>query len=584
MRLWLQDSIRLCCGLFVALMLAACQPAPEPASSEQASAEQSSVALQHDSEQASEAPWWDDAVFYQIWPRSFYDTTGDGHGDFNGMTAKLPYLSELGIDAIWLTPMFEAPSYHGYDFTEFYQVESDYGTMADFERFLNEAEARDIKVILDLVINHISREHEWFRLSAERVEPYSDYFIWREDLPAVGKGWGHAWGTNDLPEAVWHFDETRGEYYYAAFGATQPDLNLEHPDVIEEMKTMAKFWLDKGVDGFRLDAVRFVIERGPEGQADLPETIDYWQDFNAFVKSVNPEAYLVGEAWVDIPVAAKYWGDGKGLDQGFDFEFGYIVLDLLQQGLATEAQFGTMSQQSGQMSDGELHPLAANVQRRLDSGAPLAFFTPFLTNHDQDRVAFQLQENQAKAKQAAALLFSSPGTKYIYYGEEIGLTQQQSGHDVYKRAPMLWDQSHQAGFTKAELSWVEQHELFTQNFELWWPDFLAEQLATGDRTVAAQRAQLDSLWQLHHQLIAMQKQRPEMSLNGSYEVQSPQQGILTVTRELDKQRSVFVLNLAGEMTDISAVLAEQSGLDITWGYDLDGQLLVSDGLLILQSK
>lgn len=194
MRLWFQDSIRLCCGLFLALMLAACQPVSEQASSEQVLAEQSSVALQHDSEQASEAPWWDDAVFYQIWPRSFYDTTGDGHGDFNGMTAKLPYLSELGIDAIWLTPMFEAPSYHGYDFTEFYQVESDYGTMADFERFLNEAEARDIKVILDLVINHISREHEWFRLSAQRVEPYSDYFIWREDLPAVGKGWGHAWG------------------------------------------------------------------------------------------------------------------------------------------------------------------------------------------------------------------------------------------------------------------------------------------------------------------------------------------------------------------------------------------------------
>ncbi|MCC5827274.1 alpha-amylase family glycosyl hydrolase [Alkalimonas sp.] len=567
--------VALTAGLVGALtVVSACQPATE-------SAYQTPAAVPAEQ---TEAPWWDDAVFYQIWPRSFYDTTGDGHGDFNGMTAKLPYLSELGIDAIWLTPMFEAPSYHGYDFTEFYQVESDYGSMADFERFLNEAEARGIRVILDLVINHISREHQWFQRSAERVEPYSDYFIWREELPASGKGWGHAWSDNDLPEAVWHFDETRGEYYYAAFGATQPDLNLEHPDVIEEMKRMAKFWLDKGVDGFRLDAVRFVIERGPQGQADLPETIDYWKDFNAFVKSVNPEAYLVGEAWVDIPVAAKYWGDGKGLDQGFDFEFGYIVLDMLQQGLATEAQFGTMSQQSGQVADGELHPLAQNVQRRLESGAPLAFFTPFLTNHDQDRVGFQLQENQAKAKQAAALLFSSPGTKYIYYGEEIGMTQQQSGHDVYKRAPMLWDQSHQAGFTQAELSWVQQNELFTQAFDPWWPDFLAQQLAAGDRTVAAQRAQPDSLWQLHRLLIAMQKQRPEMRLAGSYQVQSPLQGILTVTRELGEQRSVFVLNLAGEMVDIAAVLAEHSGLAMSWGFDLDGSLLATDGLLILQSR
>ncbi|SEA72447.1 alpha-amylase family glycosyl hydrolase [Alkalimonas amylolytica] len=571
---WLSSTLK-AAGLAAALTaMTACQPATE-------SAYQTPVAVPATQ---TEAPWWDDAVFYQIWPRSFYDTTGDGHGDFNGMTAKLPYLSELGIDAIWLTPMFEAPSYHGYDFTEFYQVESDYGTMADFERFLQQAEERGIRVILDLVINHISREHRWFQQSAQRIEPYSDYFIWRESLPETGKGWGHAWSDNDMPEAVWHFDETRGEYYYAAFGATQPDLNLEHPDVIEEMKRMAKFWLDKGVDGFRLDAVRFVIERGPQGQADLPETIDYWKDFNAFVKSVNPEAYLVGEAWVDIPIAAKYWGDGKGLDQGFDFEFGYIVLDMLQQGLATEAQFGTMSQQSGQASDGELHPLAQNVQRRLESGAPLAFFTPFLTNHDQDRVGFQLQESQARAKQAAALLFSSPGTKYIYYGEEIGMTQQQSGHDVYKRAPMLWDQSHQAGFTKAELSWVQQNELFTQAFDPWWPDFLARQLAAGDRTVAAQRAQPDSLWQLHRLLIAMQKQRPEMRLAGSYQVQSPQQGILTVTRELGEQRTVFVLNLAGEMADIAAVLAEHSGLAMSWGFDLDGSLLATDGLLILQSR
>ena len=571
---WFSTTLK-AAGLAAALAaVSACQPAPE-------SGYQAPTAAPVEQ---TEAPWWDDAVFYQIWPRSFYDTSGDGHGDFNGMTAKLPYLSELGIDAIWLTPMFEAPSYHGYDFTEFYQVESDYGTMADFERFLQQAEERGIRVILDLVINHISREHQWFKQSAQRIEPYSDYFIWRESLPEAGKGWGHAWSDNDMPEAVWHFDETRGEYYYAAFGATQPDLNLEHPDVIEEMKRMAQFWLDKGVDGFRLDAVRFVIERGPSGQADLPETIDYWKDFNAFVKSVNPEAYLVGEAWVDIPVAAKYWGEGKGLDQGFDFEFGYIVLDMLQQGLATEAQFGTMSQQSGQAEDGALHPLAQNVQRRLESGAPLAFFTPFLTNHDQDRVGFQLLENQAKAKQAAALLFSSPGTKYIYYGEEIGMTQLKSGHDVYKRAPMLWDQGHQAGFTQAEKAWVEQKDLFSRHFDAWWPDFLAQQLAAGDRTVAAQRAQPDSLWNLHRLLIAMQKQRPEMRLAGSYQVQSPQQGILTVVRELDNSRSVFVLNLAGETADIASVMAAYGELSVTWGFDLDGSLLATDGLVIMQSR
>src|SRR5690606_29406313 len=133
--------------------------------------------------------------------------------DFNGMTAKLPYLADLGVNALWLTPMFEAPSYHGYDFTEFYQVESDYGTMAEFEAFIQAADSRGMKVILDLVINHISSEHDWFKRSAEGVAPYKDYFIWRDDMPEAGSGWGHAWANNDKPDAVWHFNAQRNAYY-----------------------------------------------------------------------------------------------------------------------------------------------------------------------------------------------------------------------------------------------------------------------------------------------------------------------------------------------------------------------------------
>ena len=569
-------------AIAIALALTACKPAPQQAS---AAAEPAVSAANATATQ--QAPWWDDAVFYQIWPRSFYDTTGNGHGDFNGMTAKLPYLQELGVDAIWLTPMFEAPSYHGYDFTEFYQVESDYGSMAEFEAFIKAADAKGMKVILDLVINHISREHEWFRKSAEGVAPYKDYFVWRKDLPAKGEGWGHAWDTNDNPEAVWHFDERRGEYYYAAFGATQPDLNLEHPDVIAEMKKMAKFWLDKGVAGFRLDAVRFVMESGPDGQADLPETIDYWRDFNAYVKSVNPEAYLVGEAWVDIPVAAKYWGNGEGLDQGFDFEIGYKIIGQLKQGAGNAAQFGTMSdiQGSGTQS-GELHPLQENLQRRLDSSAPLAFFSPFLTNHDQDRVAFQFADARAtvlqKSKLAAAMLFSSPGTKYIYYGEEIGLTQAQSGHDVYKRAPMLWNTETQAGFTAAPLSWVEQKELFTVQFDNWWPGFLQQQLSAGGNTVAEQQAQPDSLWRLYQFLIAQKKQRPELKLAGSYQVTEPAAGLLQIDRELNGSHTRFVLNLSEQPQDISATL--DASLSAAWEFDLKATQLAAYGLLVLQTN
>uniref|UniRef100_UPI003566BDE2 alpha-amylase family glycosyl hydrolase n=1 Tax=Pseudoalteromonas sp. TaxID=53249 RepID=UPI003566BDE2 len=322
--------------LALALALAGCKPATTVSNNTENSVATASKVAQ----QAT--PWWQQAIFYQIWPRSFYDSDNDGHGDFNGMTAKLPYLQQLGVNALWLTPMFAAPSYHGYDFTEFYQVESDYGTMAEFEAFIKAADDKGMKVILDLVINHISSKHDWFQRSAQQQAPFSDYFIWRDDLPKAGSGWGHAWSNNDKPEAVWHWNETRQQYYYGAFGASQPDLNLRHPDVVSEMKKMAKFWLDKGVAGFRLDAVRFAMEGGADAQADTQETIEYWQDFNQYVKSVNPEAYLVGEAWADLPIAARYYGAGKGLDQGFDFEVGYKILSLLKPDASGEAQFGTM--------------------------------------------------------------------------------------------------------------------------------------------------------------------------------------------------------------------------------------------------
>ena len=560
-------------ALALSLLLAGCKPAQvtEPQASKPLA-----PAVQ---QQTADAAWWQQAVFYQIWPRSFFDTDADGHGDFNGMTAKLPYLQELGVNALWLTPMFEAPSYHGYDFTEFYQVESDYGSMAEFDAFLRAADSHGMKVILDLVINHISSEHDWFKRSAAGEAPYKDYFIWRDDMPAAGSGWGHAWSNNDQPGAVWHYNKTRNAYYYAAFGASQPDLNLRHPDVIAEMKKMAKFWLDRGVAGFRLDAVRFAMEGGPDAQADTDETVAYWQDFNQYVKSVNPQAYLVGEAWVDIPVAARYYGDGKALDQGFDFEVGYKILGLLKPDAGAQAQFGTMDSNAQKAADAIV--LQQNVQQRLDSVAPLSFFAPFLTNHDQERIAYQLREQDAKAKQAAVMLFSSPGTPYIYYGEEIGLTQGGTGHDVYKRAPMLWDNSKQAGFTQSDTSWVEQQELFGTNFSNWYPDFLASQLNAQDRSVAAQQAQPDSIWQLYKLLIAMKKQRPELGTQGSYQVTQYDNGVVQISRELNGSKSLFLLNLSDSAQDISDIARD--GLSASWGFDLTNQQLAANGVLILQS-
>ena len=561
-------------ALALAIMLTGCQSAPS-LNNYTNNTETSPLNIE---QQAN--PWWENAIFYQIWPRSFYDSDADGHGDFNGMTQKLPYLQELGVNALWLTPMFEAPSYHGYDFTEFYQVENDYGSMDEFEAFIKAADDKGMKVILDLVINHISSNHEWFQRSANNEAPYADYFIWRDDMPKAGSGWGHAWSNNDQPNAVWHWNETRQQYYYGAFGASQPDLNLRHPDVVAEMEKMAKFWLDKGVAGFRLDAVRFAMEGGADAQADTDETIAYWQHFNQYVKSVDPEAYLVGEAWADIPVAAKYYGEGKGLDQGFDFEVGYKILGLLKPDASGEAQFGTM-QSNQQVNTVDANVLKQNLQQRIDSTAPLDFFAPFLTNHDQERVAYQLTEHDDKAKLAAAMLFSSPGTPYIYYGEEIGLTQGGTGHDVYKRAPMQWNNSNQAGFTQAQTSWVEQAELFGDNYTQWWPEYLAQQINAADRNVKAQQAQSNSLWRLYQQLIALKKQRPELGIKGSYELTQHNNGLVEITRELNGSKSMFVLNLTANAQSISSI--KRGGLTPNWQHDLNGEQLAGYGLLLLNN-
>jgi glycosidase len=561
-------------ALALAIMLTGCQSAP----SLNNNTNNTETPQLNTKQQAS--PWWESAIFYQIWPRSFYDSDADGHGDFNGMTQKLPYLQELGVNALWLTPIFEAPSYHGYDFTEFYQVENDYGSMAEFEAFIKAADDKGMKVILDLVINHISSNHEWFQRSAKQQAPYADYFIWRDDMPKAGSGWGHAWSNNDQPDAVWHWNETRQQYYYGAFGASQPDLNLRHPDVVAEMEKMAKFWLDKGVAGFRLDAVRFAMEGGADAQADTDETIAYWQHFNQYVKSVDPEAYLVGEAWADIPVAAKYFGEGKGLDQGFDFEVGYKILGLLKPDASGEAQFGTM-QSNQQVNTVDANVLKQNLQQRIDSTAPLDFFAPFLTNHDQERVAYQLAEHDDKAKLAAAMLFSSPGTPYIYYGEEIGLTQGGTGHDVYKRAPMQWDNSNQAGFTQAQTSWVEQAELFGDNYTQWWPEFLAQQINAADRNVKTQQAQSDSLWRLYQHLIALKKQRPELGIKGSYELTQHNNGLVEITRELNGSKSMFVLNLTANPQSVSSI--KRDDLTPNWQHDLNGEQLAGYGLLLLNN-
>jgi len=466
------------------------------ASDTSSGAEFKSLTLNEDTSQ-----WWKNAIFYEIWPRSFYDADGDGSGDFNGMTAKLSYLKELGVTGIWLTPVFEAPSYHGYDFQDFYSVESDYGTMEDFEKFIAASHEQGIKVILDLVLNHISDGHEWFQKSAAKAPGFEDFFVWRKERP---DGWGKAWSSENDPAAVWHWNETRKEYFYGAFGRTQPDVNLENPQVVAELNRLAAFWLDKGVDGFRLDAVRYAIEEGgPPLQADTKGTIDYWTSFTKYVKSVNPDALLVAEAWADLDIIGKYRDGGKGLDSAFDFDFGYVVIDILNPESSRSADFGTVDDSQKQ---GGREALWQNLKGRKAS-APISFFAPFLTNHDQNRIMHTLNGDTNKAKLAASLLMTSPGMLYLYYGEEIGLSQYKTGDDQFRRAIMQWSETDSAGFNNTGNFWLDQGQWFpwVKNHKGWWKGYW-DSLRGQGKSVEAQMSTEGSLWKHYQALIKLRRE------------------------------------------------------------------------------
>ncbi len=364
--------------------------------------------------------WWNDSVFYEIFVRSFYDSDGDGIGDFQGLTSKLDYLNDgdpatdddLGVTGIWLMPINDSPSYHGYDAVEYRSINPDYGTMADFEAFLAAAHARGIKVIIDYVMNHCSNQHPWFVASADNDPAYRDYFRWSGSDPGDSGPWG---------QTVWHWDDSG--WYYGLFYSGMPDLNYETQAVKDSMFDTATYWLDTiGVDGFRLDAVLYVIEEGDQLQ-NTASTLSFWQDYNTHVKSVKPDILSVGEAWTSTSTVLQYVMEDR-LDICFEFDLSYAMLDAVN------------------WSD------ASGVSSKADQVYhlyPYLQYATFLTNHDQDRTFTVLGENEGKASVAAGIYMTLPGIPFVYYGEEIGMVG--SGDHLNIRTPMQWTDGLNAGFT-----------------------------------------------------------------------------------------------------------------------------------------
>ncbi len=346
--------------------------------------------------------WWNDAVYYEIFVRSFYDSNGDGIGDLNGVTEKLDYLQSLGINAIWLMPINPSPSYHGYDVTDYYDVNPAYGTKDDFKRLMDEAHKRGMHIIIDLVLNHTSTKHPWFVKSLAGDPVYKDYYVWSDTNPGYKGPWN---------QQVW-YQASNKKYYYAVFWDQMPDLNLANPSVKTEVDKIIAFWLnDMHVDGFRLDAIRHYVEDG-KAQENTPQTHAWLKEFYQYYKSLNPSAFTVGEAWTATPQIVPYVGDE--VDTAFEFNLAEAILK------AAAGPFGD--------------PLGDQLNLVLKS-YPKGQYGVFLTNHDQDRVMSTLKSEE-RAKLAAALMLTSPGIPFIYYGEEIGMTGTKPDEDI--RRPMQW--------------------------------------------------------------------------------------------------------------------------------------------------
>ena len=347
--------------------------------------------------------WARNAVFYQIFVRSFYDGNGDGIGDFQGITKNIEYLKELGVDAIWLMPMFESSTYHGYDVVDYYSVEQDYGTMEEFQELVDSCHENDIKIIVDFVVNHSSSYNEWFRDALSNPESeYRDYYLIQDTEP------------EDM--SMWWQDEETGLYYYGHYDSIMPDFNYDNAAVHEKIKDVAGFWLDKGIDGFRLDGSNNIDEENESA------THAWWQEFTAYVKEKNPDAFIVGENWYsNTQSIAPYYSD---MYSSFDFPLCNKIADMTG-GSQTDVV-------SILMDVHESYAAAAEGSNGL-----VSYFadSTMVGNHDMDRIATRAG-SQENACLAAALLMTLPGTPFIYYGDELG--QYGQSPDGNRREPFDW--------------------------------------------------------------------------------------------------------------------------------------------------
>ena len=422
--------------------------------------------------------WWKDAVIYQIYPRSFKDNNGDGIGDLNGITSKLEHLKDIGVDALWLSPIYTSPQVDfGYDIANFTNVDSDYGTLDDFKNLVTKAKSLGLRVILDYVPNHSSHKHPWFEKSVQRIKPYDDFYIWKNGTTVNGvKKPPNNW-LSTFKGSAWEWNQQRGQYYLHQFAIGQPDLNYRNKDLNQAMKDVFTFWMDRGVDGFRIDAINVLIEdirmrdepksnntnAAPDEYEylehiytrDQNETYDVLKSWRTLLdeyakKHKTDDKFLITEAYTTIPLTLKYFTSGSN---PFNFMF--------------------ISSLSGSSS-------AVDFKRTIDTwlnNLPKGNVSNWVTgNHDQHRVGSRY--GAKKADMITMLAGVLPGITVVYNGDEIGMLDKNltwnetqdvwgcnAGPEKYhltsrdpERTPFQWDNTTSAGFSTNKKTWLPVHE------------------------------------------------------------------------------------------------------------------------------
>lgn len=516
--------------------------------------------------------WWKERVFYQIYPRSFQDSNGDGIGDLRGIISRLDYLKSLDVGAVWLCPVYDSPNADmGYDIRDYEKIMAEFGTMEDFDELLREMHSRDIKLVMDLVVNHSSDEHRWFVESrSSRENPYRDYYIWRDGKDGREP---NNWASFFTPSA-WSYDEGTGQWYLHLFSEKQPDLNWENPSVREEVYSMINRWFDRGVDGFRMDVITVIAKApglpdgkgapGAGGYVFSPEHFAFQPKLHEYLREMRRRCFdgrdcmCVGEtSFVNTENANSLVGDGRELDLLFQFD----LMDM-----------------DGEGSKWNAIPLDVPKLKRIVAAwqGAIDWNTLFLGNHDQPRVVSRFGDTSSEelwkrsAKCLATLMYLQRGTPFIYQGEELGMTNapfetREQLRDVEElnllalcsseaglewawrgikakgrdnaRTPMQWSAGENADFTTGE-PWIMLNPNYT------------------DINAEAEEGDPDSVLNYYRALIALRDSTPAL-LRGDWRELLPESGqVVAYTRGLDGEEYAVLCNLSRESAPLPCRLGD----------------------------